>query len=755
MTQAARFGQEPRGSDAERIREMFARLKPDTPGLGRVQDALARGGPAAAESAYFEYWKTREKPVFVWGAPYSDGNLKFRSAHFDFFEPRLLTFSRRDRAKLAKTICTGKGWDYYETQELYTVIELADMLLENRYFHPWWPAVPPQEMGDSWDWSRVPPTGDLSWTCHLNRQEFYRALGQAYWLTGDERYARKLVDLLTGWIGHSHHGRSRWGSAEFFEYQALGPIAWTYFFNEALQFLADSPSLTAHHFCVIQAWLTTDNVDRLVVDPREGNQLMGTACSMLYTGALLPEFRDASGWVEQGDRRLARFLGDAVYPDGGFAEATFSYNWGSSISMMYAWIMAQKNGIALQSVTRERLLPIAEYFVLTARPDWQWPWTGDGGRGSACNLVRKILELFPACETPELRHFASRGRQGTAPARSSAWFAWPGYCVMKDRYAPDANYLFFDVGPTGIVHYHADKLAVEVSAFGRSLLEDIGIHTYSTDEKEWPQQRLATATWGHNSVTVDGGSQVWKEERGKAPVAAPWVSSGVLDFNAGQYAGPYVQVRNATWPVFGGGEVENVVHHRSVVFVKPDYWIITDRVLPKKAGTREMHTYEQYFHFIPVEVSHDPQTMAAWSATPGRPNLAIVPVRDAGLCVEIAKGQEEPELQGWYYYPDSDAPVVAAPCVILRQRGNVPAILQTVVFPLREGEWALPKVERLGDPANGALRVALPDGRADLYAAHPRAGRYRLGDLEFDGLAALVRMDTRGRVAAREIVRPE
>ena len=749
----------PRESDAERIREMFARLDLQTPGLEHVKQALDRDDLSAAEAAYFEYWKSRKGPVFVWGAVYSDGDLKFRSAQYDFFEPRRLVFSWRDRDTAAKHIYRGKGWDFAAKRQLYTVMELADMMLENKCFHPWWPQIPPQEMGDPWDWSKR-PQNDGSWTCHLNRQEFYLALGQAYWLTGDERYAKKLLELWTGWIRDSDH----------ICYGALGPMCWVYIYNEALRFIVSSPSLTAHDFCTIQAWLATDNIDRLIADPRGFNQLMGSACAMVYTGVLMPEFKDAPAWIEEGDRRLIRFLNEAAYTDGALAEATFHYQWGSVTEFMYAWALAEKNGVELKAVSRDRMRKIAEYFVYTARPDWQWPWTGDGARGSACNLVEKIARLFPAEEAAEMRYFATHGHQGKQPTKSSAWFAYPGLCVMRDRYTPEANYLYFDVGPTGIGHRHADKLSIEVSAFGRSLLEDLGIHTYAGDPKEWPQQTLAASSRGHNTVVVDGKSQTIPSELGRAPLDNPWMSTDVLDFNAGRYAGPYVNVGNNR--DLGGGEIRNVTHHRSVAFIKPDYWIVTDRLLPRpgpqppdvpvlaesfesgfKNGGEKAHEYEQLFHFVPVKLKQDPKTLAVWSTTPGTPNLVLVPVLDAGLSLEIAEGRQQPYLQGWYYQ-DTGPRVVPAPCVIYRRREKPPAIIQTVLYPLRPGQSTPPTAERIGDPQDGALKVTLPDGRVDLYRSTSERCHFELGGVPFYALAALVRLDAQGHVAAKAAVEP-
>ncbi|MDE6973502.1 MAG: hypothetical protein K2P38_10440, partial [Lachnospiraceae bacterium] len=44
------------------------------------------------------------------------------------------------------------------------------------------------------------PAGDPEWIYALNRHTCFLILGKAWRLTGDETYAAKFVELLSGWI---------------------------------------------------------------------------------------------------------------------------------------------------------------------------------------------------------------------------------------------------------------------------------------------------------------------------------------------------------------------------------------------------------------------------------------------------------------------------------------------------------------------------------------------------------------------------
>ncbi len=47
---------------------------------------------------------------------------------------------------------------------------------------------------------------DVKVPWELSRCQHFTTLGQAYWLTGDERYAREFVDEVSDWIARNPVG---------------------------------------------------------------------------------------------------------------------------------------------------------------------------------------------------------------------------------------------------------------------------------------------------------------------------------------------------------------------------------------------------------------------------------------------------------------------------------------------------------------------------------------------------------------------
>jgi hypothetical protein len=174
--------------------------------------------------------------------------------------------------------------------------------------------------------------------------------------------------------------------------------------------------------------------------------------------------------------------------------------------------------------------------------------------------------------------------ESVAPSQCSVAYAESGYYVMRDGWHRDANYLLFDCGEHGILncgHSHSDALAIELAARGRTALIDPGTYTYTGDKelRDWFR-----STSAHNTVTVDGeqssvvdGPFSWQSIAGSN--CSKWISQGRFDFVAGAHTG-YQRLPDP------------VVHNRSILFLKADYWIVRDEL---NAGQK--HGAELHFHF--------------------------------------------------------------------------------------------------------------------------------------------------------------
>ena len=750
-----------------KIGAFFSRLDYRIRELAPVRDAEARGDRRAAEEAFLRYCRERPQPNLAvrYVSAHTERGFAQNTTGYDFISERYveefpdLHVTWRDRARMRPLISTEPGYTWSRTQGIkpseYTLVDIADLLLDNKVFTPSEPEKGIQDVGAQWDWTHVPDDGDVIWTHHLNYQLFQRALAQAYWLTGDEAYIEKLI-----WIAR-HYVLYVDTKPEWIWFPGL---QMNHSYLQLMPYILSWEGLCGHDLCLLLSLYTGPCIEEDMIafanrqPPPQGNQLFYAGQGLITAGVGFPECRDARDWRELGLRIVGDYLGaGASYPDGTSKENSAGYVVGASTSVLETWLMLRDNGLSFPEEYVEVLLKRTAYLACSSKPDGSYVWNGDSRRGSALPFVGAVVaERY----REDWDYVASRGERGRPPSEKSFWYPYCGHGIMRSSWQRDANYLQFDVGPIGTIHGHENALAVEIVSHGRSMVEDLGVHSYSAAAEDVLMQQFMSWSQGHNTVVVDGKTQV-RDVNGPRETAHRlgnvWHSTEICDYLEGTYREGYAIYREerredgVPRTVIDGAVDRSVAHARSVLFVKAgatghEYWIITDFL--RGHGS---HTFEVLFHLVPTAVVVDRERKSARSADEGEPNIAFISAAPESVELDIAEGRREPSLQGWYA-GGGGLGVAPAPCVIYRRSADAPLTIQTVVVPLQAGEIELPDVAVAREQVDGTwTRIAFADGQTDICCSARSAGTYRYGSYGFTGVAALYRR-REGAVIAEEIV---
>jgi hypothetical protein len=441
--------------------------------------------------------------------------------------------------------------------------------------------------------------GDKKIIWELNRHQYFQTLGQAYWLTGDEEYARVFVAHLQAWMDANPPKLGiNWASSLEVAFRS---ISWLW----AFYFFKSSPSLATEVFT--RAWkflyLSARHLESYLSTYFSPNtHLTGEALGLFYLGTLLPEFKEAKRWQELGSRILVDQLPIHVQRDGVYFEQSSYYHRYTTDFYLHFLLLARANQLLLPAQVEEALVLLLDHLMYITRPDGTTPLFGDddGGRLAmldvrAANDFRGTLatgaavfdrgdykfvagdaagELLWLTGVAELDHYDAL--VATAPAKTSVPFTAGGYFVMRDGWTPESNYLLFDCGPHGALscgHAHADALAIDVAANGRTVLVDPGTYTYtgSKELRDWFRSSPAhnTVTLDGESSSVPGGPFTWKTKR--TCRLRQWLTGEQFDFISGTHDG---------------------FLERSILFVKGEYWIIRDTV-----SDANEHRGDIWFHF--------------------------------------------------------------------------------------------------------------------------------------------------------------
>ncbi len=389
-------------------------------------------------------------------------------------------------------------------------------------------------------WSKIDPVapigkGDLKVIWEINRTAHFVTLGQAYWLTGDHRYAKEFTNQVLSWLDANPVGMGAgWAASLDVAFRA---IQWLW----GLHLCADSREVTE----VFVARLLKSLIEHgrhiekyLSYFFSPNTHLTGEALGLFYLGVGLPELRRAERWRNLGLQILLQQLPKHARSDGVYVEQSSYYHRYTADFYTHLLTLIRAKGVQLpredEQMLWHKLEALFEHLMWIKRPDDSWPLFGDddGGRlikfaPRAANDFRDTLAMGAAI----FKHGDWKHEAGDAPAEV-LWLLGPhgvtrydsleaktpredshafkagGYFVMRDGWARDSSSALIDCGrhgaEMGCGHAHSDALSIEVAIRGTTWLVDPATYVYGSDAeaRDWFR-----STRAHNTATVDGEDQ--------------------------------------------------------------------------------------------------------------------------------------------------------------------------------------------------------------------------------------------------------
>ncbi|HET6979216.1 MAG TPA: alginate lyase family protein [Pyrinomonadaceae bacterium] len=449
--------------------------------------------------------------------------------------------------------------------------------------------------------------GDKKIIWELNRQQYFIVLGQAYWLTGDERYARTFIAHIESWIAANPPKLGiNWASSLEVSFRT---ISWLW----ALAFFVNSPTLSDSFVIKLLKFLYLSGLhieNYLSTYFAPNTHLSGEALGLYYLGTLLRDLDAAERWRRTGRDVLLSCLSVQLRADGVYFEQSSYYHRYTTDFYLHFRILSQRNNETLPP--DDKLQQLLDHLLYITRPDGTSPLFGDDDGGRLVMLEHRRPNDFRAVLSTgavlfnrgDYKYVAGNTAEETLwllgpggvksfgelpdhePEETSFAFRDSGYYVMRDGWQSNANYLLFDCGPHGALinaHSHADCLSFELAVEGRLLLQDPGTFTY-TGSSEW--RDLFRGSASHNALTIDGEPQsepdgpfTWRSVA--SCTTDSWLRHRRFDFVSGRHDG-YQRL------------ADPVIHVRSILFLKHDYWVVRDQILASGK-----HAADLWFHFTP------------------------------------------------------------------------------------------------------------------------------------------------------------
>lgn len=413
---------------------------------------------------------------------------------------------------------------------------------------------------------------DVKVPWELSRLQWMMPAGQAFLLTGEDRYASAVRDVLDQWMAENPCGASvNWSCTME---AALRTLSWTWFFHV----FHDAPSWRDADFrfrflraLFLHVEFTDRHIERSDVN---GNHYTADAAALVVGGLFFGEGQGPQRWQSEGWRILCEEMPRQVFADGVDFEASVPYH--RLVAELFLWPAMHRTaqGLVVESSYVERLCAMAQFSRTYCRPDGSVPLWGDADDARALPFGMQDINDHRYLHTLIGLYAQQPGLCNAAPAAVGEvfwvfgaeavrrWLATPpsppqsrdfpagGFYVMRSA----RDHVFVDCGPLGLAgrggHGHNDCLSFEAVLDGAPLVSDCGAYLYTASFEERNRFR---STDLHNTPLIDGEEinrfirpdYLWNLHNDAVPRALAWHD----DVNRSWFCGEHSGYRRLASPV--------------------------------------------------------------------------------------------------------------------------------------------------------------------------------------------------------------
>ena len=387
------------------------------------------------------------------------------------------------------------------------------------------------------------------YTYQLNRMVHWRTMAEAYSFTGDDRFAKKIIEEFYQWVEdcpcqplYKPNGelavedfsgcRCNQGIWRSLEVGIRMYRTWPYIIHHLIDSgFIDEKFLEVYLESVYQHARILYLVTPVLWPNADHNHYLMENNGLLYLSCMFPEFQDAELWKKHAIHEMERSIDAQVTEGGGQIEGCASYHNGCTYWFALPVLLSDRYGFSVSGHYRERLKKMLEYSVHATRPcggnsSWGDSHTYSGTLSMGAfsyylafkdssymkntlyyyskeDLMKQVAELI--WEVPDLRDLAEQleglEEKKCQPEENNVnWQKGLKQVFLRTDWSKEALYVMFACRtPVQNLHAHMDPAGFEVSAYGRVLLGDPAIYYYKNDEN---RRNLKSIHW-HNCLTLN------------------------------------------------------------------------------------------------------------------------------------------------------------------------------------------------------------------------------------------------------------
>ena len=523
------------------------------------------------------------------------------------------------------------------------------------------------ESGD-YDWQHRGPNNDKQWAWFLNRHRYFEDLYRAYQSTNDSAYAEKIISILSDWL--EAHPSPPLGISFSSAWRPL-EVARRVLESWDIVYLClwNDPHFPEQLRKPFKASLQSHGDYLLENHAMYGNHLITEMLALLKVSILLADTKPAERWKDYALQKLEEQYDKQVYPEGAHKELSSHYQRVVSRNYQHLLVLLEHSGEAeLIKKWRPKVDRLWKYFAQIRKPDGYAPLNNDSDLENIAKLLPKSIY------------------KNYKKTSSSIYFPNAGQVILRGSTSADILKLwaFFDIGPRGTDHQHADFLHLSISHGSSNYLVDNGRYTYQLG----PWRDYFKGPTAHNII----------EMIGLRPQQMPKESIGPLPGTG------YAESENWT-AAWGEQSFQNLwgehpaSWQRTVVELTNIGLLVIDRIL-----TFSPQQIRGYWHASP---NYNWQIDAPpYQLLDGSNKLQISTCNTTGSDLDLAiiEGQMHPEVQGWHSKRFNKKK--PAPTLVYQSKVNQPVVIAWLLATCQSQA----ELEAVEESTQGTLKINLKNG---------------------------------------------
>jgi uncharacterized heparinase superfamily protein len=432
---------------------------------------------------------------------------------------------------------------------------------------------------------------DIKVPWELSRCQHFARLGQAYVLSGEEKYAEEIVSQIEHWIQANPYGIGvHWMCTMEVAIRAANWILGCFFLRE---YVTDSFIDTLNMALYQHGWHIYHHLENQ--KDFTSNHYIANLAGLLYIAIFLSKETNTDLWYRFAMQELQQEMFVQVYPDGSDYEASTSYHRFVLEMFFYSAYICRLKKKPFSEAFVARLHKMFVCALYLMKSNGRIAQIGDNDNAQFFKFSQhEVLDhsylmsigaiFFQDAQFKQRKFLFSMdafwlfGIEGWRYWDRLPYIQKPlsgialsdaGWYIMRDENV----YLCISCGPNGLkghgCHAHNDKLSYDLAINGMDVIVDPGSYTYTSNPDI--RQKLRSTRY-HNTLFVDEHEQnviscddVFRMANDAHARCLHWSVTPEKDVFIGEH--------------YGFQEKCGIVHRRSIVFFKPEKFIcIEDEV---------------------------------------------------------------------------------------------------------------------------------------------------------------------------------